>query len=319
MSVQTEIDRIITAIGNAYDAIGAKGGTVPADETVANLGEAIRSIPAGAAEPVLQEKSVTPSTAAQEVTPDSGYDGLSKVNVGAMPTATQATPSITVSSSGLITASATQGAGYVASGTKSATKQMPTQPAKTITPGTADQTAVSAGRYTTGAVTVKGDANLVAGNIKSGVSIFGVAGAYEGSSGGGSGGGSSQGGFSVTFPAAGSNNYANWSKFTVAYILKADGTILNITDYTVVAGKTIDGVVLFTAGGSGNYLGLRFAFKGKVTLYRPSVAYQAPAYVCRTFNDTTASNIMDATVFSSQFFIPNSDLTITSISAYYTD
>lgn len=184
MSVQTEIDRIITAVGDAYDAIGAKGGTVPADETVANLGEAIRSIPKGAAEPVLQEKSVTPSTAAQEVTPDSGYDGLSKVSVGAMPTATQATPIITVSSSGLITASATQGAGYVAAGTKSATEQMTTQAAKTITPSTAGQTAVPAGRYTTGAVTVKGDANLVAGNIKSGTTIFGVTGTYEGSGGG---------------------------------------------------------------------------------------------------------------------------------------
>ena len=45
-------------------------------------------------------------------------------------------------------------------------------------PGTADQTAVSAGRYTTGNVTVQGDANLVAGNIKNGISIFGVAGSY---------------------------------------------------------------------------------------------------------------------------------------------
>ena len=157
--------------------------------------------------------------------------------------------------------------------------------------------------------------------VPSGTKLDGMAaliGSIE-SGGGSSGGGISQGGFSVTFPAAGSNNYADWSKFTVAYILKADGTILNITDYTVVAGKTIDGVVLFTAGGSDNYFGLRFAFKGKVTLYRPSIAYQAPAYVCRTFNDTTASNIMEASVFSSQFFIPNSDLTITSISAYYTD
>ena len=318
MSVQSEIDRIITAVGDAYDAIGAKGGTVPAYETVANLVEAVRSIPAGAAEPVLQEKSVTPSTAAQEVTPDSGYDGLSKVSVGAMPTATQATPSITVSSSGLITASATQGAGYVAAGTKSATKQITTQAAKTITPGTADQTAVASGSYTTGAVTVKGDANLLPGNIKSGVSIFGVAGAYEGSSGGGSGGGSSQGGFSVTFPAADSNNYANWSIFTVAYILKSDGTILNITDYTVVAGKTIDGVVLFTAGTKDQAWGLIFAFKGKVTLFKPSNAAYGIPYV-NTFNDTTIKNEYSQTVFTVQFFIPNSDLTITSISAYNTD
>ena len=41
-----------------------------------------------------------------------------------MPSATQATPSIAVDANGLITATATQGAGYVAAGTKSATKQL---------------------------------------------------------------------------------------------------------------------------------------------------------------------------------------------------
>lgn len=135
-------------------------------------------IPLVGAEPTLQEKTVTPSTSAQTITPDTGYDGLSKVTVNAMTTATQATPSISVSSSGLITASATQSAGYVSAGTKSATKQLTTQAAKTVTPGTSNQTAVASGRYTTGTVTVSGDANLVASNIKSGTSIFGVTGTY---------------------------------------------------------------------------------------------------------------------------------------------
>ena len=58
--------------------------------------------------------------------------------------------------------------------------------AATYTPGTADQT-IASGQYLSGAQTVKGDANLVAGNIKSGVSIFGVAGTYEGSGSSGSG------------------------------------------------------------------------------------------------------------------------------------
>lgn len=143
-------------------------------------GDKITGTMEATAEPTLQEKTVTPKTSAQAVTPDSGYDGLSKVTVNAMQTATQATPSISVSSSGLITASATQSAGYVSAGTKSATKQLTTQAAKTVTPSTANQTAVASGRYTTGAVTVKGDANLVAGNIKSGTSIFGVTGTYSG-------------------------------------------------------------------------------------------------------------------------------------------
>lgn len=123
----------------------------------------------------LQEKSVTPAAGAQSVTPDSGYDGLSKVTVAAMPAAAQATPEISVSTSGLITASASQTAGYVQAGTKSATKQLTTQAAQTITPGTTDKT-ISSGRYLTGNQTIRGDENLVAENIKSGVSIFGVEG-----------------------------------------------------------------------------------------------------------------------------------------------
>lgn len=130
--------------------------------------------------PVLQSKTVSPSTSSQAVKPDTGYDGLSQVTVNAMTTATQATPSISVSSAGLITASATQSAGYVSAGTKSATKQLTVQAAKTVTPTTSNQTAVASGRYTTGAITVKGDANLKAENIKSGVSIFGVAGSHSG-------------------------------------------------------------------------------------------------------------------------------------------
>lgn len=54
------------------------------------------------------------------------------------------------------------------------------QSAKTITPSTSAQTAIAAGVYASGAVTVAGDANLVAANIKAGVSIFGVAGSSSG-------------------------------------------------------------------------------------------------------------------------------------------
>ena len=111
------------------------------------------------------------------VTVPSGY--YANDSSKSVATATQATPSITVSSAGLITAKSTQSAGYVSSGTKSATKQLTTQGAQTITPGTSNRT-IASGRYLTGTQTIKGDANLVAANIKKGVSIFGVAGSNEG-------------------------------------------------------------------------------------------------------------------------------------------
>lgn len=58
-------------------------------------------------------------------------------------------------------------------------KVVPTQEAMTIKPGLFEQTAVASGVYTTGDITVKGDANLTAENIRSGVSIFGVAGTMQ--------------------------------------------------------------------------------------------------------------------------------------------
>lgn len=47
MSVQTEIDRIITAVGAAYDAVEAKGGTAPAAQTIEGLAAAVGTIQTG--------------------------------------------------------------------------------------------------------------------------------------------------------------------------------------------------------------------------------------------------------------------------------
>ena len=106
--------------------------------------------------PNLQTKTVTPSESTQTVSPDSGYDGLSKVTVNA------------ISST------------YIGS---DVTKKS----AATYIPKTTDQS-IASRQYLSGTQTIKGDANLVAGNIKSGVSIFGVTGTYtSGGSSGGSG------------------------------------------------------------------------------------------------------------------------------------
>ena len=57
------------------------------------------------------------------------------------------------------------------------TGSIPSKGATTYTPGTQNQT-IASGNYLSGTQTIKGDANLVAGNIAKGKSIFGITGSY---------------------------------------------------------------------------------------------------------------------------------------------
>lgn len=47
MSVQSEINRITSAVSDAYTSVSEKGGTIPASQVVGNLATAIDSIPTG--------------------------------------------------------------------------------------------------------------------------------------------------------------------------------------------------------------------------------------------------------------------------------
>lgn len=125
---------------------------------------------------VQDSKTVTPSTSAQTVSPDSGYDGLASVTVEAMPTGSVGTPSISVdSSTGVVTATTAVDAGYVDGTDKTGTMSLTTKAAATITPGTSNKT-IAAGTYLTGTQTIAGDADLLPKNILKGVEIFGVTG-----------------------------------------------------------------------------------------------------------------------------------------------
>ena len=183
----------IATINNTTKTLTTEGTWLEDDITITDV----------TASPSLQSKTnINPTTSSQTITADAGYDGLSSVQINAMPsgsattpaTTITANPSITVSSGGLITATAsatqsvtpTVSAGYVSSGTAgtitvsgSNTSQMTTKGATTYTPTTADQT-IASGTYLTGTQTIEGDADLVAGNIKDGVTIFGVTGTYTG-------------------------------------------------------------------------------------------------------------------------------------------
>ena len=128
-------------------AITGKGQTISNDEPFSAWPTKVEAIETG-----VQLPTLTNPGAAGDLRSGKqliGHDG-STVN-GSLSEVTQATPGISVSSSGLITASVTQSGGIVSSGTKSATKQLSSSD----------------------------DYNFVAENIKKGYSIFGVTGTLE--------------------------------------------------------------------------------------------------------------------------------------------
>lgn len=122
----------------------------------------------------------TPATEGQILTGRQAIDQNGEILTGSMPEITVPNPTISVSNSGVVTASSAYSAGHTNGGTASNTYQLTAQAAKTITPSSSSQTAVASGRYTTGAITVAGDSDLVASNIRSGINIFGVTGNYSG-------------------------------------------------------------------------------------------------------------------------------------------
>lgn len=164
-----------------------------------------------------QNKTVSPTTSQQTITADSGYTGLGTVTVNAMPTQTLPTSAAASATSGF-TSKATIGrstsdqyinipTGYnsagvyykisaVANGSVTAPSSISGTGATasrssttltftktvSVTPNVTTAGYISSGTAGNASVSLSAtDANFVAGNIKSGVSIFGLTGSYSGS------------------------------------------------------------------------------------------------------------------------------------------
>lgn len=167
-------DTTLTAAGQmlsgyaAYTAAGAKVSGSIATKTSSDL--------TASGDTVTVPSGYYASNASKAVSAGSA-SGPTTIS-GSSATLSTGTNTLTLSKS--ISVTPVVSAGYVSSGTStnssvSLTASVTTKAATTYTPTTSDQS-IASGTYLTGAQTIKGDANLLAANIKSGVTIFGVAG-----------------------------------------------------------------------------------------------------------------------------------------------
>lgn len=156
----------VTAYADGVKYTGTASENDSSDLTVSG---ATVTVPAG-----YYASSASKSVASGSATPAATISGTS---------ATVSTGTNTLTLSKTVSNTPQVTAGYISSGSAgntavTLTASVTTKGATTYTPGTSNQT-IASGTYLTGAQTISGDANLLAGNIVSGKTIFGVAGTAQ--------------------------------------------------------------------------------------------------------------------------------------------
>lgn len=156
----------VTAYANGRKYTGTAAENDSGDLTVSG---ATVTVPAG-----YYSAQASKSVASGSATGPSSVSGSS---------ATVSTGTNTLTLTKTVSVTPVVSAGYVSEGTAanasvSLTASVTTKGAATITPGTSNQT-IASDTYLTGTQTIKGDSNLVEGNIVAGKSIFGVAGSAQ--------------------------------------------------------------------------------------------------------------------------------------------
>lgn len=155
MSIASEISRLQGAKADIKTAIEGKGVTVPSATKLDGYADLVDAIPQGSTPTGTKQISVTQNGTQTENV--SGY-ASAQLNV-AVPNSYSASDEGKVVSNGALVAQTAHA---------------------DVTPTTSDQTIDTT---TNNSIKVKGDANLVAGNIKKDVEIFGTTGSYEGGGG----------------------------------------------------------------------------------------------------------------------------------------
>ncbi len=212
MSVSTEINRIKAAVTAIVNAIKNKGVTVPTTAKVSDLATYVSSIPTGT------DTSDATATAANILSGKTAYVKGSKIT-GTMKNNSTVEKTLGILGDGSWVKSYTIPAGYH-DGTSNVV--INTQ-SVTVTPRKNPQSITPVNGNVISDVQVYGDANLIASNIKKGVTIFGVVGTYEGEK-------EEMKTCTLSF-----NTYYAYGSVTVTYIKNGTSTTTVIPEYSDVS------------------------------------------------------------------------------------